>query len=157
MGGKCKFRHLYNDVQRYSHENNKCRYDRYYDHYDKNHLTGGQNSYRYGDGSNDSWSYVRPDGRHQNKRASHNPNIHKNHNKNNKHVYSDVYGGYRNHANNHQNPQINHSNEKYNQNVNFLGYQQNPMDWPTLMEEKLLRTLREFIQVESNNWGPARR
>merc|ERR1712055_823252 len=98
----------------------------------------------------------------------HNPNIHKNHN-NNKHVYSDVYVCYRNHANNHQNPQvylsnekynqnannhqnpkINHSNEKYNQNVHFLGYQQNPMDWLTPMEEKLLRTLREFLQVESN-------
>ena len=53
-------------------------------------------------------------------------------------------------------PQINHSKEKYNQNVNFLGYQQNPTDWPTPMEEKLLRKLREFLQVGSNGWDPAR-
>ena len=101
--------------------------------------------------------------------------MYKNHNVDNKHVYSDVYESYRNHANNHQNPQIslsnekynqntknhqnpqiNYSKEKYNQNINFLGYQQNPTDWPTPMEEKLLRTLREFFQVGSNGWDPAR-
>ena len=64
---------------------------------------------------------------------------------------------YNQNTNNRQGPQINHSKEKFNTNVNFLGYQQNPMEWPTFMEEKLLKTLREFIQVESNNWGPARR
>ena len=154
-GERCKFRHLYNDVQGHSHENNKRRHDRHYDHYG-NHLTSSQNNYRYRDGPNDSWSYVRSDGKHQNKRASYNPNIHKNHNINNKHVYSDVYEGYRNHTNSHQGPQMDHPNEKYNQNVNFLGYRQNPMDWPTPME-KLFRTLREFFQVGSNGWDPVRR
>ena len=28
-------------------------------------------------------------------------------------------------------------------------------DWPTPMEEKLLRTIREVIQRESGGWGPA--
>ena len=42
-GGKCKFRHLYNDVQGYSRENNKRRHDRHYDHYG-NLLTGSQNN-----------------------------------------------------------------------------------------------------------------
>ena len=108
-------------------------------HYDQygNLLTSSQNNYSYGDGPIDSWSYARSDGRHHNKQASNNPNIYKNHNINNKHV--------------------NHSKEKYNQNVNFLGHQLNPTDWPTLMEEKLLRTLRELYQVRSNGWDPARR
>ena len=73
-GAECKFRHVYNDVQGYGHENNKRRRDSNYDHYD-NRLIRSQNSYRYGDGPNDSWSYVRLDGRHQNKQASYNPNM----------------------------------------------------------------------------------
>ena len=91
----------------------------------------------------------------------HNPNIHKNCIINNKQVYSDAYRGhvnshqglqmhhskekYNQNTNNRQGPQINHSKEKFNQNVIFLGYQQNPMDWPTLMEEKLKKKLRQFI------------
>ena len=136
---------------------------RHYDHYGNNHLTGDQNNYRYGDGLDDPWSYVWPNGRHQNKWAPHNPNIHKNYNINNKQVYNDAYGGhvnshqslqmnhskekYNQNTNNRQGPQINHSNEKFNQNVNFLGYQQNPMDWPPLMEKKVLKNPRKIIQV----------
>ena len=119
MGGKCKFRHLYNDVQGYGHENNKRRHDSHYDHYG-NLLTSSQNNYSYGDGPIDSWSYARSDGRHHNKQASNGPDIYKNHNINNKHV--------------------NHSGEKCNQGVNFLGHQLNPTDWPTIMEAKLLKT-----------------
>merc|ERR1711913_194858 len=115
-GEGCKFRHLLNDVQGHSHENNKHRQDSHYKHYG-NHYDhyGDQNNYRYGDGPDDPWSYVRPNGRHQNKRALHNQNIHKNYNINNKQVYSDAYGG---HVNSHQGLQMHHSKEKYNQNTN---------------------------------------
>ena len=101
-GAECKFRHLNNDVQGYGHEYNKRRRGSHYDHYD-NHLTRSQNNYRYGVDPKDSWCYVRSDGRHQNKRAYHNPKRYKNQNIDNQ-------------ANNHQNPQISLSNEKYNQN-----------------------------------------
>ena len=151
-GEVCKFRHIYtyNDVQGQSYENNKNRHDRHHDHYGNNHLTGDQNNYG-----------------HQNKRAPHNPNTHKNYNINSKQIYRKAYGDYKGHVNSHhsyekhntnnrQGPQINHLNERSNQNVNFLGYHQNPMDWPTPMEEKLLKTLRELIRVESESWGPAR-
>ena len=92
----------------------------------------------------------------------------------NKHVYN-TYKSYRNHTNNHQNPQMGPSNEKYNQgtqrhqgprinyprdkynqNTNFLRNQWNPKDWPTPMEVELARTLRKFFQMGSNGWGPAR-
>ena len=159
------FRHLYNGVQGHGHANNKHRQDSHYDHYG-NHYDhyGDQNNYRYGDGPDDPWRYVRPNGRHQNKRALHNQNTHKNYNINNKQVYSDAYGGHANshqslqmhhskekynqNTNNRQGPQINSSNEKFNQNVDFLGCQLNPMDWPPLMEEKLLKTVKELIQAE---------
>ena len=55
-------------------------------------------------------------------------------------------------ANNRQGPQINSSG----QNVGFLGCQRNPIDWPPLTEEKLLKTLQELIRAELSNWGPTR-
>ena len=171
-GVECKFRHLKNYVQGYDHEYNKRRCDSHYDHHD-NHLTRSHNNYRYGDGPY-NWSYDRSDGRYQNKREAHDPNRYKNRDIGNKHVYN-TYKSYRNHANNHQNPQMGPSNEKYNQgtqrhqgprinyprdkynqNTHFLGHQQNPTDWPTPMEAELLRTLRKFLQAGSNGWGPAR-
>ena len=155
-GEGCKFRHLLNDVQGHSHENNRHRQDSHYKHYD-NHYDryGDQNNYGYGDGQ--------PNGRHQNKRALHNQNIHKNYHINN------AYGG---RVNSHQGLQTHHSKEKHNQNTNnrqgpqinssnqnvgFLGCQRNPIDWPPLTEEKLLKTLQGLIQAELSNWGPTRR
>merc|ERR1711874_724609 len=85
-GEGCTFRHLLNDVQGYSHENNRHRQDSHYKHYG-NHYDryGDQNNYRYGDGPDDSWNYGRSNGRQQNKRALHNQNI-----------------AYRGHVNSHQ-------------------------------------------------------
>ena len=103
---RCKFRHIDNNVQGHSHKSNGRRHDRNYDHYGNNHLTGDQNNYRYGDGPDDPWRYVQLNGRHQNKRVLHNPNIHKNYNINNKHIYSDAYGGYKSHVNSFQGPQM---------------------------------------------------
>ena len=111
-GDRCKFRHIYNNVQGHSHESNGRRHDRNHDHYGNNHLTGDQNGYRYGDGPDDPWDYVRPNGRHQNKREPHNPNSRRNYNINNKHIYSDTHRGYNSHLNSHQGSQMNHSNGK---------------------------------------------
>ena len=166
-GAECKFRHLKDDVQGYDHKYNKRRHDSHYGHHDKR-LTRSHNNYRYGDGPYDG-SYDRSDGRYQNKREAHDPNRYKYRDIGNKHVYN-TYKSYRNHANNHQNPQMGPSNEKYNQstqrhqgprnnypkdnynqNTHFLGHQQNPTDWPTLREAELLRILRNFLQA-----GPAR-
>ena len=56
-----------------------------------------------------------------------------------------------------QGPQRDHPNDNVNRDVDFLGYRQSPMDWPALVEESLLKPLRELIRVEVENWGPGRR
>ena len=53
-------------------------------------------------------------------------------------------------------PQRDHPGDNFNQDVNFLGYRQNPMDWPALTEESWLKPIRELIRSELENWGPAR-
>ena len=108
-------------------------------------------------------NYGYRDGGHQNKRALHNQNIHKNYNINNEYGGRvDSRQGLQSHhsrenrnqgTNNRQVPQINSSG----QNVGFLGCQRNPIDWPPLTEEKLLKTLQELIRAELSNWGPTRR
>ena len=123
-------------------------------------------------GRGDDRNYVQSNGRHLNKRESDYPNFRRN----NKHINSDTYRGYNSHSNSHRGSQMNHSNGKYNlnrnkrqgplrdrpedkfnQDANFLGYQQNPTDWPTLLEESLLKPLMKLLRVELENWGPARR
>ena len=92
-----------------SYENNMRRYDR---HNGNNQFSGGQDDYRYGDGSNrtySSQSYVRP-------------NMYDNHNKN---------------VRNYRDSEFFHR------------------DWPTPMEEEILRKLRGHPNG-IKNWGPAR-
>ena len=175
-GEECRFRHLLDDVQGHGHENNRHRQDSHshennrhrqdsHSHENNRHRQGGHYKHyddhydRYGDQNN----YGYGDGRHQNKRALHNQNIHKNYNINNEYGGRvDSHQGLQSHhsrenrnqgANNRQGPQINSSG----QNVGFLGCQRNPIDWPPLTEEKLLKTLQELIRAELSNWGPTRR
>ena len=130
-------------------------------------------------GRRDDRNYVQSNGRHLNKRESDNPNFRRNYNINNKHI--NEYRGYGSHPNSHRGSQINHSNGNYNDNynynlnrnkrqgplndhpddnfnrdVNFLEYRRNPTDWPTLVEERLLKPLMELLRGELENWGPAR-
>ena len=125
-GDRCKFRHLYDNVEGHRHDKN-------YDHYGNNHLTGDQNNYRYGDSLDDSWKFVRLNGRHQNKREPHTPNIRKNYNINNKHIYSETYRGYNSHLNSHQGSQMNHSNGK-----------------KTIKTETIVKVPRWIIQMKSS-------
>ena len=127
-------------------------------------------------GRGDDRNYVQSNGRHLNKRESDNPNIRRNYNINNKHINSDTYRGYNSHSNSHRGSQMNHPNVKYNLNrnkrqgplrdhpedkfnrdENFMGYRQNQTDWPTLVEERLLKPMMDLLRVELENWGPARR
>ena len=152
---RSKFRHILNNLHGHSHRDNRHRQDSHYKHHD-----GHYNQYhRYGDQDN----YGHRDGGRQNKRELHNQNNHNEYNNNN--AYGSRVNSHQGlythlskqkltqNIDNRQSPQINNSN----QNVDFLGCQRNPMDWPPLTEEKLLGTLRGLIQVELAKWGPTRR
>ena len=66
-------------------------------------------------------------------------------------------GEYNLSRNKRQGPLRDRPEDKFNRDANFSGYQQNPTDWPTLVEESLLKPLMKLLREELENWGPARR
>ena len=99
---------------------------RYDRHYENNQFTGGQDDHRYGDSSNRTYG---------------------------SHSYARPDGRQRKKWASH-NPNM---YDNHNKNVrNYRDSEFFHQDWPTPMEAEILRKLRDFIQMESNNWGPAR-
>ena len=91
---------------------------------------------RYRDGLFDSRDNGRPvNGRHNGERLPHNP-----HNS----TYSSQSRG-----------QPNTNANRYKDVAHYGDREFFRRDWPTPMEEKLLRTIREVMRTESGGWGPA--
>merc|ERR1711895_293950 len=74
---------------------------------------------------------------HSNSNYNDNYNYKLNRNKRQGPLNNDNYN-YNLNRNKRQGPLNNHPDDNFNREVNFLKYRRNPMDWPTLVEERLL-------------------